>query len=383
MKKLILTILLALCTIGVFASTTKNALVIESVNGEKTYFYENDAKSFYYEAISFEIDPSSIDVLKGATKQLQAKFNDAEVPVIWTSSVESIATVDASGIVTGVADGTATITATYNGVSATSVIKVVDRSMVLVKAGTFEMGKNGDGTSDNVTPIHTVTLNQDFYICKYEVTQKLWQEVMGSNPSLFSTDGENKPVEQVNWYDCIEFCNALSEKDGYDKVYNIDKVNIDPNNTCDYGCIKWTVTINASANGYRLPTEAQWEYASKGGDKASSPYKISSGSDAVDAVAWYYGNSGGETHQVGRKASNELGIYDMTGNVYEWCFDWYGDYSAYAQTDPVGVVSGVNRVVRGGGYNVYDYCCRSAFRNNNAPDHKLFNYGLRVVRLVP
>ncbi|MNO24369.1 Serine/threonine-protein kinase pkn1 [compost metagenome] len=199
----------------------------------------------------------------------------------------------------------------------------------------------------------SVTL-PDFYIGKTEVTQKEWVEVMGSNPSVFK--GDDLPVEMVSWYDAIEYCNQRSSKEGLNPYYNIDKLKMDPDNKSEYDNIKWTVTINAGANGYRLPTEAEWEYAA-GGGQGSKSYTYS-GSNNADEVAWYWRNAGdqylsgdwnwpiiennhNQTKSAGDKQPNELGLYDMSGNVREWCWNWYGDLDSD---------SGSLRVLKGGGW---------------------------------
>ena len=173
----------------------------------------------------------------------------------------------------------------------------------------------GDGF-DNERPVHTVTVST-FYIGKYEVTQGLYESVMGANPSEFKGDN-NLPVENVTWYNAVSFCNKLSEKEGRQAVYTIDGT---------------TVTADWSKNGYRLPTEAEWEYAAKGGNGSPGNY-LYAGSNNVDDVAWYSGNSSNTPHVVGKAKPNGLGIYDMSGNVWEWCWDWYSDYSSEAQSDP-------------------------------------------------
>lgn len=249
-------------------------------------------------------------------------------------------------------------------------------SLVLVKGGTFASAKsNYYGKS--------VTL-ADFYIGKYEVTQREWLEVMGSNPSQFV--GGDLPVEMVSWYDAVEYCNKRSLKEGLQPYYNIDKSRKDPKNTSENDNVKWTVTIHADANGYRLPTEAEWEYAASGGQLSKS-YAYS-GSDDADEVAWYWRNAGDQLlsgewnwpaiennhdqpQSVGRKKTNELGLYDMSGNVREWCWDWYED----AQ-----MKSGAYRVVKGGGWigdvKSGELAYRGKFEANGfGPDQ-----GFRVVR---
>ena len=230
------------------------------------------------------------------------------------------------------------LTFTVNGVSF---------RMLPVEGGTFTMGataEQGSDARDNEKPTHSVTLSS-YYMGETEVTQALWQAVMGTNPSHFS--GQNLPVDNVNWFNAVEFCNRLSEIIGLQPYYVIDKDHDDPNDI-DYNfSLKWSVIVNAGANGFRLPTEAEWEYAARGG-KNSHGYKYS-GSDNLDEVAWYAGNSCGETHTIKTKQPNELGIYDMSGNVWEWCYDWHGAYVSACLTNPLGVTKGKHRICRGGG----------------------------------
>ena len=236
----------------------------------------------------------------------------------------------------------------------------VEMDMVFVPGGSFEMGTASGGES-NERPVHTVTLT-GFYMGKYEVTQLQYEAVMGTNPSYFT--GGNLPVERVTWYEAVAFCNALSEREGLTKAYTISGS---------------TVTPNWSANGYRLPTEAEWEYAAKGGNGSPGNYTYS-GSNTIDDVAWYSSNSGSSTHAVGTKAPNELGIYDMSGNVYEWCWDWYGSYSSEAQTDPAGASSGSYRVYRGGSWFITAEYVRAAYRIDGDPSFWYYIVGFRVVR---
>ena len=216
--------------------------------------------------------------------------------------------------------------------------------MVKVKGGTFTMGatsEQGSYADDDEKPAHSVTL-KDYYIGETEVTQALWQVVMGSNPSSF-TGNMNRPVEEVSWEECQAFISKLNSLTG---------------------------------QRFKLPTEAQWEYAARGGNK-SKGYKYS-GSDTIDDVAWCTDNSGSTTHPVKTKQPNELGLYDMSGNVYEWCQDWFGSYSGNAQTNPTGASSGSYRVFRGGSWNVHARSCRASFRSFSTPSHR-FNYlGLRL-----
>jgi formylglycine-generating enzyme required for sulfatase activity len=221
------------------------------------------------------------------------------------------------------------------------------------------MGSNsGD---DDERPVHQVTV-QSFYMGIYAVTQKEWAAVMGSDPSNFK--GADLPVEQVNWYDAVAYCNQRSIKEGLTPAYQGSGNSI----RCDF-----------RVNGYRLPTEAEWEYAAKEGNKATLTYEYS-GSNNVDAVGWYKGNSRGSTHAVGTKQPNRLGLYDMSGNVWEWCWDWYGNYSRGSQRDPSGPASGSDRVLRGGSWSNYAQGLRSAYRDDGGPSARISYYGFRLVR---
>ena len=216
-------------------------------------------------------------------------------------------------------------------------------NMVRVEGCTFRMGATSEqdwDAYDIEEPVHSVTLSS-YYIGKTEVTQALWKAVMGSNPSKFK--GENLPVENVSWDDCQVFVRKLNSLTG---------------------------------QNFRLPTEAEWEFACRGGNN-SLGYKYS-GSDNIDNVAWFDCNSGRKTHFVATKSPNELGIYDMSGNVWEWCSDWYDKYSSGAQANPKGPESGSCRVFRGGGWGSYAGYCRSSNRGYNTPTHRHDRLGLRL-----
>ena len=250
----------------------------------------------------------------------------------------------------------------------------VPDGFVRVEGGTFQMGSN-DGENKE-KPVHTVTV-KSFYIGKYEVTQKEWTAIMGSNPSYVK--GDNLPVERVSWYDAIEYCNLLSEKEKLTPAYTINKNQKDWNNKSKLDSLKWTVRWNRNANGYRLPTEAEWEYAAKGGNGSPGNYTYA-GSNNIDEVAWWTENRAGSTQEVGTKKPNGLGLYDMSGNVFEWCWDWFGDYPRRAQTDPIGASSGYNRVYRGGSWSPSVRGVRSADRGNNTPTYRFLIVGFRVAR---
>ncbi len=232
--------------------------------------------------------------------------------------------------------GAATLTFTVGGVSF---------EMIKVEAGTFTMGctsEQGSDCYDDEKPYHRVTISQDYYIGKFEVTQELYEAVMGINPS--SWKAFDRPVENVSWNDAQEFCAELSRMTG---------------------------------RRFTLPTEAEWEYAARGGNKSTNAKY--SGSSSVANVAWYDGNSGSQTHPVGRLRPNELGIYDMSGNVWEWCLDWFGNYSSASQTDPMGPGSGSGRVLRGGSWGSSARGCRVTGRNGYAPGNRNHYGGIRVV----
>ena len=220
----------------------------------------------------------------------------------------------------------------------------VSFKMIAVEGGTFLMGSSESDTDadDDEKPQHEVTLS-NYYIGETEVTQELWETVMGSNPSEFK--GPKLPVENVSWSDCQTFINKLNEKTG---------------------------------KTFRLPTEAEWEYAARGGKKLKG-YTYS-GSNSIGDVAWYSDNSGETTHDVGTKQANELGIYDMSGNVWEWCQDWYGKtyYENSPSTDPLGPDSGSARVLRGGSWWTVAGGCRVANRNWDSPGYRFFNLGFRL-----
>ncbi len=257
---------------------------------------------------------------------------------------------------------------TINGVSFT---------MVYVKGGSFGMGSNS-GDSDE-KPIHEVSLT-GFYMAETEVTQELYKAVMGENPSDFR--GKQKPVESVSWYDAVEFCNALSKKAGLELYYSIDKSRKDRNNKNKSDKIKWTVTTNPVGTGYHLPSEAQWEYAAGGGASGRTIY---SGSDKLDEVAWHWRNANGATHPVKQKKPNQLGLYDMSGNVWEWCDDWYssGYYTkSKGKENPVNYSGGNYRVLRSGSWFDVSYC-RVADRLDWNPSYRVINFGFRIVRSVP
>lgn len=223
------------------------------------------------------------------------------------------------------------------------IIKLID-NMVRVEGGSFMMGgtpEQGEEAFSDEKPPHKVTVST-FYIGRYPVTQDQWKAVMGSNPSYFQ--GERHPVEQVNWTDCQDFVKKLSKITG---------------------------------KKFRLPTEAEWEFAARGGVKRNG-YKYSGGNQ-LSLLAWYNENSGSTSHEVGQKTPNELGLYDMSGNIWEWVQDWKGDFTDEEQTNPTGPETGDEKVCRGGGWNREHDRCRVSYRGDDEPDLRYRSLGLRVV----
>lgn len=247
-------------------------------------------------------------------------------------------------------------------INATIYSKLIE--MITIEGGTFTMGCTWAESTcfGDEIPSHQVSLSS-YEIGKYEVTQKLWKEVMGTNPSYFI--GDNKPVERVSWYDIIDFCNKASNKYGLTPVYTINGT---------------MVSADWSANGYRLPTEAEWEYAARQRNDGVNYNYLYSGIFEIAALGWYAGNSGGTTHDVGTKIANRLEIFDMSGNVWEACWDWYGGYNTLNQSDPKGPVSGTHRVLRGGSYLLEDKHCRVAKREFASPENKGNSRGFRLAR---
>ena len=327
------------------------------------------------------------------------------------------------GTFTNVHDFSAPITTSMNLYA--KWVELIMPEMVWVPGGKFLMGSD-DLIDIEARPVHQVTIS-GFYMSKYEITQPLYSAVTGFNPSQFQgnltprhrdyiradlpmsvTTNEKLPVEQLCWYEAVEFCNKLSEMEGYTPVYTINK-RIPQGG---YPILYAEVDANWNANGYRLPTEAEWEYAAKGGN-GMGPYFTYSGSNDPSEVGWYNyiadswhenqqeflaENMGHEStwlhivtghywgledliHPVGGKAPNSLGFYDMSGNVWEWCWDWYGDYTSAPQTNPKGPSSGDYRVRRGGAISEYGVAAtRIANRDYFVPFYRNNVMGIRVVR---
>ena len=246
-----------------------------------------------------------------------------------------------------------------------------DDNMVFIEGGSFTMGSSPDEpgrNSDREGPQHQVTVSS-FFMGKHPVTQKEYQEIMGTNPSNFRRD--DLPVDRVGWYAALEYCNALSRKEGLTPVYSVRGLR---------------TTWNRNADGYRLPTEAEWEYACRAG--TVSPF--STGDNITTDQANYDGNYSYNNHAKGEYrqrttpvrsfAPNQWGLYDMHGNVFEWCWDWFGAYSGEAKTDPAGAGFGTYRVLRGGSWNSFGQYLRSAYRYYYDPSHGDPSIGFRLAR---
>lgn len=247
--------------------------------------------------------------------------------------------------------------ATAKGKGARDVKRADAPEFVRVDCGGFRMGNEVEFEAEHEAWV------SEFYICTHEVTQKEYQRIMGENPS--ECKGKNRPVESVSWFDAVEYCNKRSIAEGLTPCYT-ENYEFDP-----------------GANGYRLPTEAEWEYAARGG--STSAGFTYSGSDTVDRVAWYGENSGGKPHEVMTKAPNELGLYDMSGNVLEWCWDWYGLYTSGRKVvDPAGPAYGEVRILRGGYFSSTEpFYCTSTTRTCDYPAVHNPSVGFRVVRSGP
>ena len=230
--------------------------------------------------------------------------------------------------------------------------------MIKIEGGSYEMG-NGRGRKEE-QPLHLVRVNT-FYMAKFELSQAFYDSIMGDNPSEF--EGKDLPVETVSWHDAIQFCNKLSQLEGLSLAYafNGERVIWDKN-----------------ADGYRLPTEAEWEYAARGGQK-DIPSTFSGGNE-INGVSWNSDNSQRKSHAVGKKRANELGLYDMSGNILEWVWDWDSLYPDAPRENPTGPAEGTFKILRGGSWGVNHIGHRVSYRNTRKTDYKNNFIGFRIVK---
>ena len=258
--------------------------------------------------------------------------------------------------------------------TAEPVFDIPDR-MVLVKKGSFVMGDSkGDGDYDE-RPAHKVTLTYDFLIGKYETTASEFDKFVretGRETEKHFTGGPDLPAVYVSWWDAISYCNWLSEKEGLSRAYN------DGGNLVDESGV--VTTDPSKAVGYRLPTEAEWEFAARGG--IASKGFVYAGSDILDDIAWYVHNSGNRVREVGNKLPNELGIYDMSGNVYEWCSDWWYEYEDTPVVNPYGYTTSHGRILRGGSWFDSERYARVTDRFYYSSTNSYGNLGFRIARTV-
>jgi len=316
--------------------------------------------------------PSCNLIVGGASAALKATVypeNATDTSVYWYSANSNVAFVTRFGVVIPKSAGTTTVTVSSKDGSqqATCIITVaLVNEMVALPAGTFSMGQVYVLGAE---PVHQVKLSA-FNISRYEITQKEYLSAMGNNPSKF-TGNENRPVEEVSWFDAVLYCNARSKGEGKDTVYRYTKAEY--RYASKQTCSELVgLTIDYSKNGYRLPTEAEWEYACRAGTTGDYYGELAD-------IAWFYGLSGDSTHQVGEKMPNSFGLYDMTGNVNEWCNNYNYNYSDTLATNPTGGVSGSNRAYRGGYYSSLWSRLYSAYRSFFYPSGQADWLGFRVV----
>jgi formylglycine-generating enzyme required for sulfatase activity len=341
---------------------------------------------------SVSLNNTAFTLIVGRTETLTATVNPANAvnkDIIWSSDKSEVATVDETGKVTAMAVGTATITVTTvegeKRANCTVTVQLIN--LVKINGGKFIMGSPATeyGSFNDEHPQQEITLS-GFSMGEHLITQRQWEIVMGDTPSEYK--GSNLPVEQISWYDALVFCNKLSIMGELGPAYRIGG----STNPADWGAIpkdisaRWNaVQIVDGSNGYRMPTEAQWEYACRAG--TTTPFytgaNLTTSQGNYDGRYPYHNNAKGVTRDrtvpVGSFAPNEWGLYDMHGNVWEWCWNWYGPYVAGPKTDPLGAATGTYKVARSGAYNNRGQNLRSAARGSSDPSFRGSNIGLRVV----
>ena len=339
---------------------------------------------------SLSADPSTVEI--GQTSVLSCTASDADGDAIsysWQGTGGTIsgsgasvtwtapATVATYSLTCYVSDGEGTVS---DSISVSTYETPTPGAMVSVQGGTFDMT---DYSYNQAGDTVSVTVS-DFSIGKYPVTQKEWSDIIGSNPSSGNGIGDNLPVYNLSWFEILKYCNMRSVAEGLTPCYSIagstDVLDwpVLPNFSSDISFPVWNAVVcNWSADGYRLPTEAEWEYAARGGLNWTDDYTYS-GSDIIDEIAWYSQNSNNLAHAIGTKLPNQLGIYDMSGNLYEFCWDWYAPYTDNV-TDPLGPASGDMRMVRGGSWMSIEENCVVSGRYREYPV-SITNYnGFRIV----
>jgi formylglycine-generating enzyme required for sulfatase activity len=263
--------------------------------------------------------------------------------------------------------------------------------LIDVSGTPFTMGSPATELGRNTNEVeHAVTLTRDFWIMTTEVTQQQFQDVMGYNQSWYSGCGMDCPVEYVSWHEVAAYANALSVLEGLGECYECSGT--EPDFLCSPS---GSYATPYDCPGYRLPTEAEWEYAARGGtttatyngnlDDTNGTFDPATCDPNVELepIAWWCGNASNTTHPVGTKTANAYGLHDMLGNVYEWCHDWYGAYPGGAETDPAGPPSGSNRVLRGGSWGNDARFARAAYRYDLTPGNRLTDFGGRILRSSP
>ena len=264
---------------------------------------------------------------------------------------------------------------------------VTEEGFVNIEGGTFEMGSPEDEAGRRSGEVqHTVTLSRGFAMMSTEVTQGRFEDLMGYNPSSIITCGLDCPVEMVNWYEAAAYCNALSLAAGYAACYSCTGTGVDV--ICE-PAVAYATPYDCP--GYRLPTEAEWEYAARAGtssatyigDLDDAHLECEQPNDALDSIAWFCGNSGETIHAVGTRDPNDWYLYDMLGNVWEWCHDWHGDYPSESIVDPWGSTTSFSHMVRGGSWHINAWRVRVAFRSSFSSIGRYSTFGFRVVRSSP